>query len=88
MRQNIVYRVIKEAEYIVDNNATLRQTAKIFSLGKSTIHKDMTIHLKRVNIHLYRDVRKILDKNKEERHIRGGESTKRKFINSQNKRQK
>lgn len=81
MRQEVVYRVIKEAEYIIENNATVRRTAKNFSLGKSTIHKDMVVHLKKVNSHLYREVRKILDKNKEERHIRGGESTKLKFKN-------
>ena len=79
MRQSIVLRVITEAEYIIENKATLRATAKVFRLGKSTIHKDMTIRLKQINKHLYKEVRKILDLNLNERHIRGGLSTKLKF---------
>ena len=79
MRQSIVLRVITEAEFIIENKSTLRATAKVFKLGKSTIHKDMTIRLKQINKHLYNEVRKILDVNLSERHIRGGLSTKLKF---------
>ena len=68
--------------YIVENNATVRTTAKRFGISKSTVHKDVTVILKNVNISLYLDVKSVLEKNKEERHLRGGEATKKKYMYS------
>ena len=65
--------------YIVENNATVRATATRFGISKSTVHKDVTQVLKNVNRSLYLDVKSVLEKNKEERHLRGGEATKRKY---------
>ncbi len=67
-------------EYIVENNATVRATAKVFGISKSTVHMDVAQRLKRVNPNLYNQVRKVLDVNKEERHIRGGLATKEKYM--------
>lgn len=66
--------------YIVENNATVRSTAKRFGISKSTVHKDVTQTLKLVNKSLYLDVKSVLEKNKEERHIRGGAATKKKYM--------
>lgn len=65
--------------YIVENNATVRATATRFGISKSTVHKDVTQVLKNINRSLYLDVKSVLEKNKEERHLRGGEATKRKY---------
>ncbi len=65
--------------YIVENNATVRATAKRFGISKSTVHKDVTETLKSINRSLYLDVKSVLEKNKEERHIRGGEATRNKY---------
>ena len=67
------------ASYIIDNNATVRQAAQYFSISKSTVHKDLVWKLKYINPSLYSQVKKVLDKNKAERHLRGGEATKRKY---------
>ena len=67
------------AVYIIDNNGTVRTAAGHFGISKSTVHKDLTERLPRVNKALYADVRRVLDKNKAERHIRGGLATKKKF---------
>lgn len=77
--QYIIDRVLKETDYILNTGATVRQTAKIFHVGKSTVHKDVTERLYEIDINLYSKVRKILDFNLSERHIRGGEATKRKY---------
>ena len=66
--------------YIVENNATVRATAKRFGISKSTVHKDVTVILKNVNKSLYLDVKSVLEKNKDERHLRGGEATKKKYM--------
>ena len=68
--------------YIVENNATVRSAAKQFGISKSTVHKDVTQTLKTVNKSLYLDVKSVLEKNKEERHLRGGEATKNKYLSS------
>ena len=65
--------------YIVENNATVRATAKRFGISKSTVHKDVTQNLKNINKSLYIDVKSVLEKNKEERHLRGGEATRNKY---------
>ncbi len=67
-------------EYIVENQATVRATAKVFGISKSTVHMDVAQRLKKVDPYLYKEVRKVLDVNKEERHIRGGLATKEKYM--------
>lgn len=69
-------RAISEGEYIVENNATVRSTAAVFGVGKSTVHKDVTVALKELDANLYVEVKKVLEKNLSERHIRGGLATK------------
>ena len=73
-------RAIELAEYIVKNKTTVRAAAKKFGVSKSTVHMDVSERLKKLNPALYKDVRKILDKNKAERHISGGMATKQKFL--------
>ena len=79
MRDYIEERAEEIGQYIVESGATVRQTAKKFGVSKSTVHKDVTEHLNRVNPSLYEEVEKVLQKNKEERHLRGGEATKQKY---------
>ena len=79
MRTNIEERVADLAAYIVDNQTTVRAAAKQFGISKSTVHKDLTDRLPRINPGLYRQVRTLLDLNKAERHIRGGLATRRKY---------
>ena len=67
-------------EYIIENKATVRTAAKKFGVSKSTVHKDVSQRLKTLNPSLYREVRAILDTNKNERHIRGGLATKNKYL--------
>ena len=65
--------------YIVENKATVRSTAAKFNISKSTVHKDVSERLKNINPRLYRDVKEVLEVNKNERHIRGGMATRRKY---------
>ena len=67
------------ALYIVENNATVRQTAKKFDISKSTVHKDVSERLKMLSPTLYEQCRAVLDRNKQERHIRGGMATKNNY---------
>ena len=71
------------ALYIIENKATVRQTAKVFGISKSTVHKDVSERLKKINGILYSSVKKILEENKAERHIRGGEATRIKYKGSE-----
>ena len=73
-------RVIEEGNYIVATGKTVREMAKVFRLSKSTIHKDLSDRLFEVDIDLYRKVSSILQYHANIRHIRGGESTRRKFL--------
>ena len=66
-------------EYIIDTGATVRATAKVFRVSKSTVHKDVTERLYNINRELYRRVDAVLQKNKSERHIRGGLATRKKY---------
>ena len=68
------------AEYLVDNGATVRRVARRFGISKSTVHKDVTEKLKRINPPLAERVKEVLDQNKAERHLRGGEATKQKYL--------
>ncbi len=79
MREDIEKRVIKEAEHIAKTGDTVRATAKVFHFSKSTVHKDVTERLKELDYDLYKKVKKALEINLKERHIRGGEATKRKY---------
>ena len=74
-------RCVVLATYLVENKSTVRAVASHFGVSKSTVHKDITQTLKRVNKPLYFKVRQILSVNKQERHIRGGEATRRKYSN-------
>jgi len=76
---NIEQRACDLAEFIIENRATVRTAAKHFGISKSTVHKDLTERLPRLNPALFRQVRELLDINKAERHIRGGLATKRKY---------
>lgn len=79
MREEYGERAVILGEYILDTGATVRATAKVFKISKSTVHKDVTERLERDNPQLYRQVKEVLEKNKQERHIRGGLATKRKY---------
>ena len=72
-------RVIREAEYVIETNSTVRATAIHFNISKSNVHKDVTERLKEIDAQLYKDVRKVLNTNLSERHIRGGQATKNKY---------
>ena len=69
------------AEYVIENGATVRAAASHFGVSKSTVHKDLTFKLKYLNPGRYSAVKEILEINKSERHIRGGEATRTKYIN-------
>ena len=79
MRDYIEQRALEIGEYIVEEGATVRQAAKKFGISKSTVHKDVTERLEQINASLARDARKVLDINKSERYIRGGQATKAKY---------
>ncbi len=80
MKEYIEERAIEIANYIIEYNATVRQTAKKFGVSKSTVHKDVTERLPQVNVALAQSARKVLDINKSERHIRGGLATREKYL--------
>ena len=77
--KDIQMRILAEAEYIVETSSTVRSTANHFNISKSTVHKDVTERLKEIDKQLYKEVRKVLNINLAERHIRGGEATKNKY---------
>lgn len=79
MKEYIEERAVEIAHYIIEHNATVRQTAKEFGVSKSTIHKDVTERLRQINLSLANEARKVLDVNKSERHIRGGMATREKY---------
>lgn len=72
-------RAVELGEYIIENNATVRAAAKKFHISKSTVHKDVSDRLRLVNPGLYGQVRKVLEVNKAQRHIRGGIATREKY---------
>ena len=79
MSKPLEERACELAVYMIETGATVRTTAKHFRVSKSTVHKDLTERLPKTNPNLYRQVRKILDQNREERHIRGGIATRKKY---------
>lgn len=80
MKGYIEERAVDIANYIIEENATVRQTAKRFGISKSTVHKDVTERLVQINPSLATRARKVLDLNKSERHIRGGLATREKYL--------
>ena len=78
---SIEERAVTLAHYIIDSKDTVRGTAKKFGISKSTVHKDVSQRLEKINLDLFTSVREILDENKAERHIRGGLATKKKYEN-------
>ncbi|MDE5931747.1 MAG: sporulation transcriptional regulator SpoIIID [Lachnospiraceae bacterium] len=85
MKDYIEERAINIANYIIENNATVRQTARQFGISKSTVHKDVTDRLSQINPTLASEARKVLDINKSERHIRGGLATREKYLHRQSR---
>ena len=79
MREIFLDRVIEEGYYIAETGATVRKTAKAFSVSKSTVHKDVTERLLGIDKDLYKRVKKVMEKNLSERHLRGGEATRIKY---------
>ena len=71
------------AQYLIENRATVRQVAQVFSVSKSTVHKDIAVRLRRINPALFACAKRILEENKSERHLRGGEATKQKYLRLQ-----
>ena len=86
MKAYIKERALQVAKHIAQTEDTIRKTAKIFNLSKSTVHNDLSKRLKYVDREMYEDIKKILDKNFAEKHIRGGQSTKHKFENKEKER--
>ncbi len=80
MKSYIKERTLQVAGHIFETQDTIRKTAQIYNLSKSTVHNDLSKRLKKVDLRLYREVQKILDKNFSEKHLRGGESTKNKYL--------
>ncbi len=83
MKDYIEERAVEIGDYIIKTKATVRQTAKKFGISKSTVHKDVTERLLQINPSLAHEARKILDVNKQERHIRGGLATRKKYLHQQ-----
>lgn len=81
MKDYITERAIMLADYIIRDKSTVRGAAKKFSISKSTVHKDVTQRLRHVDLSRYNKVKKILETNKAQRHIRGGMATKMKYLN-------
>ena len=81
MGDTIDQRACELAVYMIETGATVRNTAQKFGISKSTVHKDIQNRLPHCNKNLYNQVREVLERNKQERHIRGGMATKRKFQN-------
>lgn len=79
MEDSIGKRSCQLAVYIIETGATVRNAAARFGISKSTVHKDLTERLPRYNYSLYTQVRDVLDRNKQERHIRGGLATRKKY---------
>ena len=80
MNKKIIDRVIEEGKFIIDTGKTVREIANIFGISKSTIHKDLRDRLLEVDLNMYKEVSNILQYHTDIRHIRGGESTRRKFL--------
>lgn len=85
MHDYIYQRVLEISHYMIETRATVREAARNFGVSKSTVHKDITERLPQINSHLGRQIKNILDTNKAERHLRGGEATRRKYLSLKGK---
>lgn len=81
MKDYMRERILEIAAYIIETKATVRQAGKVFGVSKSTVHKDMTERLPELNPEKAKQVKKVLEFNKSERHIRGGRATRKKYLN-------
>lgn len=79
MKSYIKQRTLEVAEYIATSHETIRKTAQVFHLSKSTVHNDLQKRLRKIDSKMYEEVQKILDQHFEEKHIKGGQSTKNKY---------
>lgn len=86
LKEYIEQRAVALANYIIENNATVRKAASVFHVSKSTVHKDVSERLFKINKNLAKKVHEILLENKAERHIRGGMATKKKYMMRENKK--
>lgn len=80
MESDILCRAYRLGEYILETGCTVRATAAKYGISKSTVHKDVSLRLKKSDPALYAEVSKVLEKNRLERHIRGGDATRRKYL--------
>lgn len=80
MKTYIEKRAVEIANFIINSNSTVRETAKKFGISKSTVHKDITDRVEKIDPDLALSVRKVLEVNKAERHLRGGMATKKKYL--------
>ncbi len=79
MNREIIERINNEANYMVETKQTMREIAKKFNVSKSTVHKDLSERIKKISIKQYKEIEPIIQEHLETRHIRGGESTKKKY---------
>ena len=80
MSKNIIKRVLEVADHIIETKDTIRKTAEIFNISKSTVHKDIQERLSLIDIFKYQKVKEIMNEHLETRHIKGGESTRQLFL--------
>jgi putative DeoR family transcriptional regulator (stage III sporulation protein D) len=80
LKSYIEERAVEVANFIIKSNSTVRETARKFGISKSTVHKDITDRVEKIDPELARSVRKVLEVNKAERHIRGGMATREKYL--------
>ena len=88
MKGTVEERAVRLGEYMIEHQSTVRDTAAVFGISKSTVHKDVTAVLPKLNAGLYKEVRELLDVNKEERLLRGGQATKQKYELQRKRKQK
>jgi putative DeoR family transcriptional regulator (stage III sporulation protein D) len=88
VKEYIEKRALEIAQYIIETGSTVREAARAHKVSKSTVHKDMSERLPRINVQMYKQVKRILEKNKAERHIRGGKATYLKYKNGYKKPRK
>ncbi|MBE5819018.1 MAG: sporulation transcriptional regulator SpoIIID [Clostridiales bacterium] len=79
MKDYMEQRALDIAQYIIESGATVRTAAQVFKISKSTVHKDVSERLEKINKAIWEQTKSVLDKNKSERHIRGGNATKKKY---------
>ena len=84
MNKNIINRTLKESEYILKTKKTIREIAKVFGVSKSTVHKDLSNRLLEIDANLCNQIKEILKQHIDTRHIKGGETTRNKFLLKKN----